>query len=96
MPQLDVSLKLSLSVPCKGDETELAAQLVQYGPLSVLLLADGLQFYHSGVWTGGLLGCKPDPAAGILSLNHAVLMVGFGKDFLKTYIKTSDENSQNG
>ena len=31
---------------------EMAAQLMQYGPLSVLILADGLQFYHSGVWTG--------------------------------------------
>jgi len=63
-----------------SDEAELAAQLVQYGPLSVLILADGLQFYHSGVWTGGVLGCKPDPEEGILGLDHAVLLVGFGKD----------------
>ena len=28
---------------------------------------------------GGLLGCQPDPSAGILGLDHAVLMVGFGE-----------------
>eukprot|EP00435_Cladocopium_sp_Y103_P061146 s257_g22.t1 len=55
------------------NEMEMAAQLMQYGPVSVLILADGLQFYHSGVWTGGLLGCKPDPSEGILGLDHAVL-----------------------
>jgi len=63
-----------------SNEMEMAAQLMQYGPLSVLILADGLQFYHAGVWTGGLLGCKPDPSEGILGLDHAVLAVGFGKD----------------
>ena len=38
----------------RGNEMEMAAQLMQYGPLSVLILADGLQFYHAGVWTGVL------------------------------------------
>jgi len=60
------------------NETELAAQVVQYGPLSVLIDADGLQNYHSGIWKGGLFGCKPDPTKGILGLDHAVLLVGFG------------------
>ncbi|CAJ1328205.1 unnamed protein product [Effrenium voratum] len=62
------------------NETELAQQLVQYGPLSVLIVADSLQFYHSGVWKGGILGCQPDPSEGILGLDHAVLLVGFGEE----------------
>lgn len=62
------------------NETELAAQLMQYGPLSVLLEADGLQNYHSGIWKGGLFGCKPDPVQGVLGLDHAVLLVGYGAE----------------
>jgi len=60
------------------NETELAAQLVHYGPLSVLLDASGLLSYHSGIYQGGLFGCKPDPDKGVLGLNHAVLLVGYG------------------
>jgi len=60
------------------NETELAAQLVEHGPLSVLLDASGLQSYRSGIWKGGLFGCKPDPSTGVLGLDHAVLLVGFG------------------
>ena len=57
------------------DEVEIAAQLVNVGPLSVGLDASGIQFYRSGVF---------DPwfcDAG--SLNHAVLMVGYGQSALK-------------
>eukprot|EP00429_Kryptoperidinium_foliaceum_P020074 CAMPEP_0176049082 /NCGR_PEP_ID=MMETSP0120_2-20121206/24386_1 /TAXON_ID=160619 /ORGANISM="Kryptoperidinium foliaceum, Strain CCMP 1326" /LENGTH=380 /DNA_ID=CAMNT_0017382505 /DNA_START=45 /DNA_END=1184 /DNA_ORIENTATION=+ len=60
------------------NETELAAQLVQEGPLSVLLEASSLQFYRSGIYKGGLSGCKPDPDRGVLGLDHAVLLVGYG------------------
>ncbi|OLQ09921.1 Cysteine proteinase RD19a [Symbiodinium microadriaticum] len=62
------------------NETELAMQMVQYGPLSVLIEADSLQFYHSGIWRGGVFGCQPDPGSGILGLDHAVLLVGYGQD----------------
>ena len=34
----------------------------------------------SGCWSGGILGCQPDPSEGILGLDHAVLLVGFGED----------------
>ncbi|CAE8665709.1 unnamed protein product [Polarella glacialis] len=62
------------------NESELAAQLVHYGPLSVLIDADGLQNYRSGVYKGGLFGCTPDAQSGILGLDHAVLLVGFGTE----------------
>jgi len=61
-----------------SNETELAAQLHQLGPISVLLEASSLQFYRSGIWKGGVLGCKPDEEKGILGLDHAVLLVGYG------------------
>lgn len=72
------------------NETELAVQLVQYGPLSVLLDASNLQFYHSGVWRGGLLGCRPDPTLGVLGLNHAVVLVGFGSEGGAAYWKAKN------
>ncbi len=51
---------------------DIAASLVEIGPLSVLLNASKLQFYKSGVFNPDR--CSPD------SLNHAVLNVGFGSD----------------
>merc|ERR1711972_829360 len=72
------------------NETELATQLVTYGPLSVLLEASSLQFYHSGIWRGGLLGCRPDPGLGVLGLNHAVLLVGFGMEGKTPYWKVKN------
>ena len=48
------ALEFQNLTPFRGNEMEMAAQLMQYGPLSVLILADGLQFYHAGVWTGVL------------------------------------------
>lgn len=63
------------------DENVIAEELVQRGPLSVLLDATQLQFYKSGVWDGyppGMspkLGCRDGAKA---SLDHAVLMVGYG------------------
>ena len=32
------------------NETDMAIQLVQLGPLSILIDAQNLQFYRSGVW----------------------------------------------
>jgi len=54
------------------DEDVIAQHLVEHGPLSVALNAMWLQFYHSGV---------SDPAycpGDLDSLDHAVLLVGFG------------------
>ena len=44
--------------------------LVNHGPLSVLLNAELLQFYHSGVYDP--IFCDPS------ALDHAVLLVGYG------------------
>lgn len=52
------------------NETEIAAQLMNYGPLSVALNAELLQFYFGGVFDPFL--CNPK------ALNHAVLLVGWG------------------
>eukprot|EP00118_Oscarella_pearsei_P004861 m.21485 g.21485 ORF g.21485 m.21485 type:complete len:386 (+) comp28181_c0_seq3:60-1217(+) len=51
------------------DETEMQAQLVSKGPLSVLMNAELLQYYHSGVWHPPFCGNSTD---------HAVLLVGYG------------------
>ena len=62
------------------NEVEIAQQLVDIGPLSALLDATQLQFYDSGIWTGKidntspLLGCHTD------TLDHAVLLVGYGTE----------------
>lgn len=45
--------------------------MIETGPLSVGLDADGLQHYKSGIFNPWL-GCDPK------ALNHAVLMVGYG------------------
>jgi cathepsin F len=52
------------------NETDIAAQLIKWGPLSVALDASMLQFYHKGVFDPP----KCNPA----ELNHAVLMIGYG------------------
>lgn len=73
------------------DETELATQLAQYGPLSVLINADNLQHYGHGVWTGGSFGnCKVSADEGIMGLDHAVLLVGYGMDKKTPYWKVQN------
>eukprot|EP01113_Clastostelium_recurvatum_P017412 TRINITY_DN2043_c0_g1_i1.p1 TRINITY_DN2043_c0_g1~~TRINITY_DN2043_c0_g1_i1.p1 ORF type:complete len:155 (-),score=29.59 TRINITY_DN2043_c0_g1_i1:82-546(-) len=59
------------------DETQIAAYLAKNGPLSVLLNAASLQFYHPGVFDPPF--CDPT------SLDHAVLLVGYGTDGDKDY-----------
>lgn len=61
------------------DESEILDDLVATGPLSVLLDAQMLQFYKSGIWTGSNRnakygGCSPK------ALDHAVLLTGYGTD----------------
>lgn len=51
------------------DEDQIKAALVKYGPLSVALNAQWLQFYAWGI--SNPLYCPPQ-------LNHAVLLVGYG------------------
>ena len=57
-------------VPVSQDEDAMARMLVQHGPLSVLLNAELLQFYHKGVYDP--IWCDPT------ALDHAVLIVGYG------------------
>ncbi len=57
------------------DEDQLAAQLVKNGPISVLINAQGfppLQYHEWGIYEPW--SCDPS------SLDHAVLLVGYGND----------------
>ncbi|XP_063408693.1 cathepsin L-like [Mytilus trossulus] len=54
------------------NETNIAEQLMKIGPLSIAMNADWLMFYHSGISSPYF--CNPK------SINHAVLLVGFGKE----------------
>jgi cathepsin F len=58
-----------------SNDTQIAEALVKYGPLSTGMDAIGTQFYKSGVISGWL--CKQQ-------LNHAVTMVGYGKNWYGT------------
>ena len=62
------------------DEDEIAATLVAQGPLSVLLDATQLQYYKGGVWDGHIDSVSPALGCHSESLNHAVLLVGYGVD----------------
>lgn len=55
-----------------SDENEIAMTLIANGPLSVLMDASTLSFYHKGIYNPSV--CNPT------TLNHAVLLVGFGED----------------
>jgi cathepsin F len=56
------------------------AWVVNHGPLSVALNAEWLQLYEGGVLTSGLLGCDGH------SLDHAVLVTGYGNGGLITSV----------
>lgn len=79
----EITATISNYTVISSDEVVIAEELVQRGPLSVLLDATQLQFYKSGVWDGyisgmnPLLGCKDGSKA---LLDHAVLLVGYGVD----------------
>lgn len=59
------------------NETDIAAQLMAIGPLSIALNAEKLQFYHKGIFDP--MVCDPS------NLDHAVLLVGWGVDNKKPY-----------
>jgi len=77
------------------NETEIKQVLYETGPLSALLDASELQLYKSGIWTGlgKFFGCGT-------SLDHAVLLVGYGQEDGKDYwtVKNSwgDDWGENG
>jgi len=59
------------------DETQIAAAVQQYGPLSIGINANTFQNYRSGV--ANPLFCNPS------ALDHGVAIVGFGTDSGKAY-----------
>ncbi|XP_048752237.1 cysteine proteinase 1-like [Ostrea edulis] len=64
------------------NETSIAEQLIKIGPLSVALNAELLQFYHHGIFDPPSFACNPK------SLDHGVLIVGFGSE--KSIFGTKD------
>ncbi|XP_065898019.1 cathepsin L-like isoform X2 [Dysidea avara] len=66
-------LKVKSYISIGKNETVMLTELYQRGPLSVLINAITLQFYHKGVWDP-LLACSPS------DLDHAVLLVGYGTE----------------
>lgn len=57
------------------NETEIAAQLVSRGPLSILIDASWLSYYKSGIWPPNSSTCSQTDT------DHAVLLVGYGADY---------------
>lgn len=61
------------------DEDQIASTLAEVGPLSVALNAQLLQFYHKGIFNPRDVLCNKQ------SLDHGVLIVGFGVDKTAKY-----------
>jgi len=61
------------------DEKQIAAALVQYGPLSIGINAGPMQFYHGGIADPWTILCNPK------SLDHGVAIVGYGSESSKPY-----------
>merc|ERR1712107_9652 len=56
------------------DENQIAAALVQYGPLSIGINAGPMQWYRGGIADPWSILCNPK------SLDHGVAIVGFGSE----------------
>jgi len=67
--------------PISTDEDQIAAALVQYGPLAIGINAGPMQLYHGGVANPWKIFCNPT------KLDHGVAIVGFGVDGGKKYWK---------
>mmetsp|Transcript_82759 Transcript_82759/g.268018 ORF Transcript_82759/g.268018 Transcript_82759/m.268018 type:complete len:343 (+) Transcript_82759:69-1097(+) len=61
------------------DEDQIAAALMQYGPLAIGINAGPMQFYFGGVANPWKILCNPK------SLDHGVAIVGFGTEGSKKY-----------
>merc|ERR1712186_16842 len=63
------------------DENQIAAALIQYGPLAIGINAGPMQFYRGGVAHPWKIICNPT------KLDHGVAIVGFGVDGGQKYWK---------
>lgn len=63
------------------DEDQIAAALVEYGPLSIGINAGPMQFYAGGIAKPWKILCNPK------ALDHGVAIVGFGEDSGTKYWK---------
>jgi cathepsin F len=79
-PTYAKSAHISSWAAVSEDEDAIAAELVQHGPLSVLLDANYLQFYQGGVWDGHIPDSPPIATCSKTYLDHAVLLTGYGVD----------------
>jgi len=61
------------------DEDQMAAALMQYGPLSIGINAGPMQYYHGGISNPWSLFCNPR------RIDHGVAIVGFGEENGKKY-----------
>ena len=67
-----VEVEVSGGVKLPTNETAMAAWLLQNGPISIGINANGMQFYMGGVSHPWKFLCDPS------GLDHGVLIVGFG------------------
>ncbi len=72
--QPDFAARLKGWRPISQDERQMQKELLESGPLAVALDATFLQFYKKGVFDPPSLMCSAK------TLNHAVLLVGFGEE----------------
>jgi len=57
-----------------SDEDQMAAALVQYGPISIGINAGPMQWYHGGIANPWSILCNPK------SIDHGVAIVGYGSE----------------
>ncbi|XP_039283260.1 cathepsin L isoform X3 [Nilaparvata lugens] len=68
----EVKVSISGAVNITTNETEMAMWLVKHGPIAIGINANAMQFYRGGVSHPWKFLCNPG------SLDHGVLIVGFG------------------